>query len=217
MSLATYEPRTLPSVFTDVHSHREVQAAKEEVQKARARAGRMWIWILLILGILIAVGIGAAWAYGQFQNEHRRAENLNGQLQALETQQADFANLSQRRENLARVRTDLAANIDFIRRRNPQAAQRVTTAAQNAWLAEDRRLAALERRQPTYPPLQLTPQSQRWSEVLSFGNQELEREANVMQAVSTAVDNAIARESGVSGPTGPVCNPVTGANCRRTP
>jgi hypothetical protein len=213
MSLATYERRTLPSVFSDVPAHREVEAAKEEVQKARARAGRMWIWILLVMGILIAVGLFGAWAYRAYKSEEATANNLRGQLTAAENLGRDYESLSQTRARLAQVRTDLAANIDFVRRQNPQAAQRVITAAGNAWREEDRRLALIERRPASYPPLELTPASQSWSGVLSSGAVTLNREAQVMDVVVTAVNNAIARESGLGNGQRPVCNPMTGANC----
>ncbi len=203
MSLTSYEPRTLPSVFSDIPAHREVQAAKEEVQKARARAGRMWIWILLVLGVLIAVGIGAVWAYQQYQSEVRTSDNLRAQITDLQSQQQDFETFAERRQRLEQVRSDLAANIEFVRRQNGQAAERVTTAAQRAW-----REAA-----PTYPPLDLTNGSQLWGQIRDNGVATLDTEARAMEAVRTAVDNAIARESGVSGPRRPPCNPVTGANC----
>lgn len=213
MSLTAYESRTLPSVFSDVHSGREVQAAKEEVQKARRAVGRVWIYVLVFIGALIAVGIFAGWAYNKYVAEHERAERLAAAVTQGDTLQSDYADLTSRRDRLAAARADLSQRIEVIARSNGTLAQELRTLAGKTWTDEDARLAAIDRVPPTYPRLQLEPESQLWTEVQRGGVATLDREARVMQVVIAAVQRRIDVAVPGGTPGGAICNPVTGTNC----
>lgn len=214
MSLTAYESRTLPSVFSDVHSGREVQAAKEEVQKARRAVGVVWIYVLLAIGALIALGIFAWSLNSAYKAEHDRAERLAAAVTQGDTLQADYSDLTDRRDRLAGARADLSQRIEVIARSNSTLAQELRTLAGKTWQDEDARLAAIEHVQPTYPRLQLEPESQLWPDVQTRGVATLEREARVMQVVIAAVQRRI-DVAVPGGTTGPICNPVTGTNCSR--
>lgn len=215
MSITTYESRTLPSVFTDVHSHREVQAAKEEVQKARRAAGRMWIYILVILGILIAVAIGAyvVWNALQQANEDRRS--LAQQNTELAQQQEDLSAITGRRAELLQMREALRNTIETMGNHPTNGTtwrNALDNVAKRTWAQQVRTCAAAC---SGWPSFVYPGPSQSWDIMQRQAADAMDRELRMMREVKTQVDNAAARlRSGGTVNIEPVCNPVTGANCR---
>lgn len=214
MSLTAYEARTLPSVFSDVHTRSEVQAAKEEVQQARRRAGRMWIYVLVILGILIAVAIAAYVAWTQLQQANADRRNLAQQNSELAQQQEDLRAITGRRAELLQMRETLRETIDTMGR-NPANGTRwrdtLDRVAKQTWVAQVRTCGAACNGWPTfvYPG-----PSQSWDITQRQAADAMDREIAMMREVTRQVDNAATRlRSGgtVTVPVTPGCeNPL---NC----
>lgn len=215
MSLTAYEGRTLPSVFSDVHSRSEVAAAKEEVQQVRRRAGRMWIYILVIIGFLLAALFGAYLLWNALKVAEHDAANLATQVEELGGQQTAYADLTRRREELAKMRQDLNASITQVGqdRRNGEAWERELRAlVQTTWTAQKTACGA-PCTGPGWGDLLYPGQAQTWDPSRSAAVDAMDRETRMLHAVSEAVENRIAvirRTPGYNAPRPGCENPL---NC----
>lgn len=209
MSITTYDGRSLPSVFSDIPSRNEVQAARQ-------RAGRMWIWVLLLIGIVIAMALASAWLWNQWQLADADARTIEQERATLAEQQREYTEIASRRDRLQELRQTVDDKIEVLGadRTNGQAwERRLRGVAQTTW--HEQRLSCGAPCATWQDNLVMPGGSQTWSDGRDAAMSAMDRETAMMEAVSRRVDSEIASlRRGGAGGGGPACNPVTGANCQ---